>query len=87
MLTEADKVTFISKNTALLEKDGKKLYMKVDAPIDIRFYNESSTPTNTYDSPNVGNQFVGFEADLKLNTTQKITVYLLLEDVYSNFKP
>ena len=77
MLTEADKVTFTSDTTALLEKGGKKLYLKVDAPFPVRFYTRGVTPTNSYDSPNTEGQFVGFEADLALNTTQELTVYLM----------
>ncbi|MDO4948995.1 MAG: heparinase II/III family protein [Bacteroidales bacterium] len=77
MLTEADKVTFITDTTALLEKEGKKLYLRVDAPFLVRFYTRGVTPTNTYDSPNTAGRFVGFEADLALNTTQQVTVYLM----------
>ncbi|MDR0574371.1 MAG: heparinase II/III family protein [Tannerella sp.] len=77
MLTEADKITFTSINTAILEKDGKKLQMKVEAPVPIRFYRKDTTPVNTCDSPNEGSQFVGFEADLELNKVQQITVWLM----------
>ncbi|MDO4948997.1 MAG: heparinase II/III family protein [Bacteroidales bacterium] len=77
MLTEADKVTFTTDTTVLLEKGGKKLYLKVDAPFPVRFYTHDVTPTNSYDSPNIGGQFVGFEADLALNATQQVTVYLM----------
>ncbi len=84
MLTEADKITFTSENTALLEKDGKKLYMKVQASVPIRFYKKNTTPTNTYDSPNEGNQFVGFEADLELDKAQEITVWLMPGEAIAN---
>lgn len=84
MLTEADKITFTSENTALLEKNGKKLYLKVNASVPIRFYKEDTTPTNTYDSPNKDNQFVGFEADLERNKTQEITVWLMPGEAVSN---
>ena len=86
ILTEADKVTFTSETTAELEKDGKKLYIKINSPVPIRFYKEDTTPTNTYDSPNNGNQFVGFEADLNLGTTQEITVFLMPKEAVSNPK-
>ena len=84
MLTEADKITFTSENTALLEKDGKKFYMKVQASVPIRFYKKNTTPTNTYDSPNEGNQFVGFEADLELDKAQEITVWLMPGEAIAN---
>jgi len=88
MLTEAEKVTFTSDTTALLEKDGKRLYLRVEAPFPIRFYTRSVTPTNTYDSPNTIGQFVGFEADLALNATQQVTVYLMPgEEVAQPKKP
>jgi len=77
MLTEAERITFTSDTTALLEKDGKKLYLKVEAPFPVRFYTRGVTPANTYDSPNKSGQFVGFEADLTLNATQQMTVYLM----------
>lgn len=83
MLTEADRITFISGNIALLEKEGKKLYVVVEAPVDIRFYNEDTTPTNTYDSPNEGNQFVGFEADLLIEKSQEIKVFLIPDELVS----
>lgn len=84
ILTEADNITFTSENTALLEKDGKKLYMKIQASVPIRFYKKQTTPTNTYDSPNEGNLFVGFEADLELNKTQEITVWLMPGEIQAN---
>ena len=84
ILTEADNITFTSENTALLEKNGKKLFMKVNSPVPIRFYKEATTPTNTYDSPNTGNQFVGFEADLQLQTTQEIVVILMPDEAVAN---
>ena len=86
ILTEADKVTFTSETTAELEKDGKKLYIKINSPVPVRFYKESTTPTNTYDTPNKGSLFVGFEADLNLNTTQEISVLLMPNEVIANPK-
>ncbi|MDO4948989.1 MAG: heparinase II/III family protein [Bacteroidales bacterium] len=86
MLTAADKVTFVNETTALLEKDGKKLYLRVEAPFPVRLYNELAVPTNTYDSPLHGERFVGFEADLALNTTQQIAVYLMPGEQINNAK-
>ncbi|MDO4948999.1 MAG: heparinase II/III family protein [Bacteroidales bacterium] len=86
MFTHAEKVTFVDDTTALLEKDGKKLYLKVDAPFPVRFYTRDATPTNTYDSPNKVGRFVGFEADLALNTTQEVKVYLMPGKLIDNPK-
>ena len=86
ILTEADKITFTSENTAELEKEGKKLYIKVNSPVPIRFYKAETTPTNTYDTPNRGSQFVGFEADLTLGTTQEISVVLMPKENVANPK-
>ena len=77
--SEATAVRFLDETTALLEKDGKKLYLKVSAPFPIRFYHTDATPANTYDTPNPGICFVGFEADLERKKTQQVTVYLMPE--------
>lgn len=84
--SEAEKVTFVDETTALLEKDGKKMYMKVSSPVPVRFYTTDATPTNTYDSPNPGMCFVGFEADLERNKTQQINVYLMPGEVVAQPK-
>ena len=86
MLTVADKVTFTSDTTALLEKDGKRLYLRVEAPMPVRMYVKDLTPTNTYDSPNPEGQFIRFDADLKLNASQEIKVYLMPGEDVSNVK-
>ncbi len=82
--SEASAVHFLDETTALLEKNGQKLYLKVSAPFPVRFYHTDATPTNTYDSPNPGVCFVGFEADLERHTTQQITVYLMPESIISD---
>ena len=84
--SEATSVTFPDETTALLEKDGRKLYLKVSAPFPVRFYYTDATPANTYDSPNPGVCFVGFEADLERHATQQITVYLMPESIVTEPK-
>ncbi len=84
--SEATSVTFPDETTALLEKDGRKLYLKVSAPFPVRFYHTDATPANTYDSPNPGVCFVGFEADLERHATQQITVYLMPESIVTEPK-
>lgn len=75
--SEAETVTVLDETTVLLEKGGKKLYLKVSSPVPVRFYHTDATPANTYDSPNPGICFVGFEADLERGATQEIDVYLM----------
>lgn len=77
MATEADRITFLSDTTARLEKDGKVLFMQVKAPFPLKLRTWSAEPDNTYNSPNPGKQFVGFEADLPLNATSDVTVWLM----------
>ena len=84
--SEATSVTFPDETTALLEKDGRKLYLKVSAPFPVRFYHTDATPANTYDSPNPDVCFVGFEADLERHATQQITVYLMPESIVTEPK-
>lgn len=84
--SEATSVTFPDETTALLEKDGRKLYLKVSAPFPVRFYHTDATPANTYDSPNPSVCFVGFEADLERHATQQITVYLMPESIVTEPK-
>ena len=81
MVSEAEKVTVLNNKCMLLEKDGKKLYMKVSSPVPVRFYHHDAEPTNTYDSPNPGICFVGFEADLKRSETQEIIVFLMPDEI------
>ena len=78
--TEAEKVTVLDETSVLLEKNGKKLYLKVASPVPVRFYHCDATPANTYDSPNPGVSFVGFEADLKRGETQQIQVFLMPDE-------
>lgn len=77
MATEADRITFLSDTTARLEKDGQVLFMQVKAPFPLKLRTWSTEPDNSFDSPNPGTQFVGFEADLPLNATSDVTVWLM----------
>ena len=77
MVTAADRITFLSDTTARLEKDGKVLYMRVQAPFPVKLRTWSTEPDYSFNSPNPGTQFVGFEAELPLNATSDITVWLM----------
>ena len=70
-------MTFLSDTTARLEKDGKVLYMQVKAPFPVKLTTWSTEPNYTFNSPNPGTQFIGFEAELPLNATSDITVWLM----------
>jgi len=77
MVTAADRVTFLSDTTARLEKDGKVLYMRVQAPFPVKLTTWSTEPNYSFNSPNPGTQFIGFDAELPLNATSDVTVWLM----------
>lgn len=66
----------LSSHKMLLEKDGKKLYMRVEGPAEIKWKMQPADSPYSYDSPNPGFFVVGFETDLKVNSEQTIRVYL-----------
>ena len=70
------KATIVSGQIMLLEKDGKKLYLKVDASTPIRWNVRPAVSSYSYDSPNNGISIVTFDTDLKRNESQTIRVYL-----------
>lgn len=70
----------ISDNTMMLEKDGKKLYIKIDGIENIRWFVKEAKSDFSYDSSNNGMSIVGFDFDLKPLKTQQIKVYLLPEN-------
>jgi hypothetical protein len=75
LVTEAS-VSQVDEHMLLLEKDGKKMYMKVDCPTGIRWNIHPAEPVFSYDSPNPGVTIISFNTDLELNSTQKIKVSL-----------
>lgn len=87
-LTTSASVKQVSDNVVLLEKDGKKLYVKVDCPEPIRWQIQEAKSRYTFDSPISGITHVAFDTDLKLSAKQKITVYLIPgSDRKVDFKP
>jgi hypothetical protein len=76
MATSAS-VKVLSKDVMLLEKDGKKLYMKVEGIDDFRWRISSAKSDFTFDSPNPGIFIIGFDADLDLSKKQKIKVIFM----------
>lgn len=78
MMTEADKITLINDTTAELQKNGKKRYLTLVAPVKMKFYKTPATTVNSCDSPNPGITAIGWEAELPLKGEQRIEVTLSL---------
>ncbi|GHN02542.1 hypothetical protein WSM22_40310 [Cytophagales bacterium WSM2-2] len=81
MLTSAD-VSITGDNTAVLKKDGKQLTLQVESPAKIFLKTWSTEPTTTYDAPNPGTVFVGFEVVVPANQTETFAVKLIPQDVH-----
>lgn len=79
MVTPAS-AKIVSNNVMLLEKEGKKLYIRVEGPKDVRWHISPAQSVFTPDSPNPGISIIGFDTDLELSTKQRIKVYLLPEE-------
>jgi hypothetical protein len=75
MLTSATVV--LKGNKILLSKEGNTLTLQVNSPSSIKMKSWSTTPTTTYDAPNVGKTLVGFEITLKPKQKQAIQVLLI----------
>ena len=78
MLTPAD-VNITGDNKAELTKDGKKLFLQVEAPGKVTMKTWSTDPPNSYDAPNPGTTLVGFEVILPANSKTALTVKLIPE--------
>jgi hypothetical protein len=76
MLTAAD-VSITSENTAVLKKDGKELTLQIDGPAKVALKTWSTQPTTTYDAPNPGTTFVGFEVMVPANQTETFNIRLI----------
>ena len=70
----------ISDHVMLLEKEGKKLYLKVEGPEEIKWNISQAQSDYSYDSPNPGISLIGFDTDLKLAAKQQVRVYLLPDE-------
>jgi hypothetical protein len=78
MLTSAQ-VAITGKNTMTLEKEGKKLFLRVESPTAITMKTWSTEPTTSYDAANPGTMLIGFEAVIPANTESMLKVLLLPE--------
>jgi hypothetical protein len=76
MLTPAD-VSTTGNNTATLEKDGEKLFLKVEGLPQVKIKTWSTDPKTDYDEPNPGTIMVGFEYELEPNEAAEYQVYLI----------
>ena len=56
------------------EKDGKKLYLKVEGAENVRWRISPAKSDFTFDSPNPGIFIIGFDTDLNVSKKQKIKV-------------
>ncbi|MBC8035410.1 MAG: heparinase II/III family protein [Chitinophagaceae bacterium] len=75
MVTPAD-VKIISTSEALLTKDGKELIMRIDVP-GAKISTWPTVPVNSYDAPNPGTIFVGFEIRVPANSKMPLNVLLI----------
>lgn len=66
MVTPAD-VTIEDSKTIKLSKNGKTMYLKVEAQVPFTLKTWDTTPTTDFDEPNPGTLIVGFEAQLPAN--------------------
>ena len=76
MVTPAS-AKIVADNVMLLEKDGKRLYIKVEGPKKVRWHISPAQSEFSYDSPNPGISIIGFDTDLELSVKQSIRVFLL----------
>jgi hypothetical protein len=76
MLTPAD-VSITGSHTATLDKDGEKLFLKVEGLPNIKMKTWSTDPKTDYDAPNPGTIMVGFEHGLEANEAATFQVYLI----------
>ncbi|AWO02230.1 heparinase [Chitinophaga alhagiae] len=75
LLTPAN-VKITGSKTAELTKNGKKLLLKVDAPLNVQMKTWTTTPPHDYDAPNPGTVLTGFEVDLPPGYKGSFTVVL-----------
>lgn len=69
----------LTKTGATLTKDGKTLYLKVKTSSKYEMMTWSTAPTNDYDVENPGTIMVGFECEVKGNSTEVFEVLLVPE--------
>lgn len=78
LLTSAN-VKVSNHGMAELTKEGKKLYLKVQDPVNVEMRTWSTTSSHFYDAPNPGTTLVGFELKLPKLMKGTLTVFLIPE--------
>ncbi|MCE1199354.1 MAG: heparinase II/III family protein [Marinilabiliales bacterium] len=74
----------LKSDKILLEKEGKKLEIRISAPGSVKTRSWSTEPTTNYDAPNPGMSLVGFEFQLKPNRREAIEVLLVPQSAKGN---
>ena len=85
MVTEAQPA-IIGEHTIQLSQNGEKLLLEVESPAKVRMKTWSATSPNSWDAKNPGVTFVGFEAELRPNTTEVLQVKLIPEGNFDSNK-
>lgn len=70
----------LTSEGAVLSKEGKMLYVKVNGPASLKMKTWSTAPTTDYDAENPGTVMVGFEYRLPVNSTAETEVLLIPEN-------
>lgn len=76
LVTEATP-RILSDSVLLLEKGGKRCYVRIASQTPVRWIIRPAVSENTYDSPNPGVTIVAFDTDLTLRQAQRICVFLM----------
>ena len=67
----------LSDSVLLLERGGKRCYVRIASQTPVRWIIRPAVSENTYDSPNPGVTIVAFDTDLTLRQAQRICVFLM----------
>ncbi|GHB79991.1 hypothetical protein GCM10007390_37730 [Persicitalea jodogahamensis] len=73
-------------NVAILNKDGKRLTLRVDHPAQVKLQKWSTAPTTDYDTTNEGTVLVGFEYTVPAGASETLQVSLLPQNVVVDSK-
>ena len=76
LVTEATP-RILSDSGLLLERGGKRCYVRIASQTPVRWIIRPAVSENTYDSPNPGVTIVAFDTDLTLRQAQRICVFLM----------
>ena len=76
LVTEATP-RILSDSVLLLERGGKRCYVRIASQTPVRWIIRPAVSENTYDSPNPGVTIVAFDTDLTLRQAQRICVFLM----------